>query len=131
MRANFRKEGRPVVAAVKSAALAVNVTSTKGGGAKSTGLRIRVAHAVALSATSRGIQIYVRVLKGAYGKSLPRYLGGELGRYKNWRHPVYGHSDRWTQQSGSPYFYSTINSMKFRFRAAALNAIAEAESKLR
>lgn len=135
MRRNIRVAGRPVVADLRRAALGVRVTSGRGGSVppdRSTGLRARVAAAVTISTTKRGVRIRVPAGRvGEHGRSLPRYLDAELNNYKRWRHPVFGHRERpWVEQRGSPYFFVTIRKHYPEFRRAVLAAMDEAGREL-
>lgn len=131
MASNLRSEGRPVVAAVRAAALGVQVSSTKGGGARTTGLRARVAAATRVVANTRGVVIYVSASAvGPYGHTLPRYLDAESPGYELWRHPVFGHKTRWSSQIGEPFFYSTIRKREHLFRSAVTDAVDDALKKL-
>lgn len=137
LRKEIRDAATPVVADVRRAALAVEVSSTRGGHARpdhSTGLRAAVARATGVSITTRGIRIRVsgRKLGKTHHPKLARYLDASLGRYRRWRHPVFGDRDTWVEQSGQPFFYSTIRRHRRDFRRAcfkAMDNVAERISK--
>lgn len=120
----IRRAGDPALQAVKAAWMTVDVTSSQGGGTKSTGLRARVAAATRISILGSGIRIRVESnrVDPRYGRSLTKGLDG-LGR---WRHPVYG---RWTadgaQQYGQEVFYSTLSRYETQWRAGVERAMEE------
>lgn len=135
MRRNIRTAARPVVADLRRAVMAVEVTSSRGGAAppvRSTGLRARVAAAVTVSTTRRGVRIRVPAGRvGDHGRSLPRYLDADLERYRRWRHPVFGDREReWVQQRGQPWFFTTIHRHNQTLRRAVVAAIDEAAREL-
>jgi len=71
----------------------------------STGLRERIAHSVkskvAYTGFRLGAKVYIEVSNFPHNQQkLPRYLN----RASGWRHPVWGHRDRWVTQFGEPYF---------------------------
>ncbi len=135
MRKNIRVAARPVIADLRSAVMAVDVSSSKGGVARpdnSTGLRTRISKALTVATTKRGIRIRVPAGKiGSHGYSLPRYLDADLNKYKRWRHPVFGRIEHeWVEQRGQPWFFTTIRRHYPTFRRAVLDAMAEAEREL-
>lgn len=131
LRRNLREAGRPVVAHLRTAVMAVNVTSSRGGTADpsySRQLRQRVASAIRLSVAFQGIRFAVQgsaVGDGKYGLTLPKYLDGELPMYKNWRHPVFGQEGVWEVQHGKPWFFVTIREHAADFEEACVAAINE------
>lgn len=134
LRREIRDAGKPVVRDVARAALASGFTSTRGGTARpdtSTNLRSRVAKATQLSVTQRGIRIKVNERKlGPYGASMPRYLDGTLRNYRRLRHPVFGNRDVWVAQSGTGFFFETINRHSADFRRAIFGAMDATISEL-
>lgn len=101
----LHQDAAPALAAVRSAFLGVQVSSSRGGGS-SSGLRARVAAATRVETIPTGVQIAVdpAAVDSAYGKALSFGLDG-LGR---WRHPVWGNTRLWEQQYGQEVFYSTL-----------------------
>lgn len=76
-------------------------------GAKHSGLRRRVAAGVAIQAgAGRGLGVrIVTGMKDPQERNLPRYLDDPRG----WRHPTFGHRDRWVDQNtGGSWFRATI-----------------------
>lgn len=74
-----------------------------------TGLRERVAHStkskVSYTGFRMGARVYIDVSTFPQSqRKLPRYLN----RASGWRHPVWGHRDRWVAQYGGPYFDRAI-----------------------
>lgn len=134
LRRNLRAAGRPTEVALRAAVMRVQVTSSRGGTARpdrSTGLRQRVAAAVGTSVTQNGIRVRVNAAKvGPYGRSLPRYLDGSLARYSRWRHPVFGQPTVWSEQSGSAWFFATVQSRAGTFQRAVLDAMDETTREL-
>jgi len=121
---------RPIVPQVAAAARNARVTSSRGGQGKpkrSTRLRGRIADAVDARPTRSGIRIYIDAnrVDEKYGESLPRYLDGELRPWRRWRHPVFGHEERWVQQQGTPWFFRTIRRHENRIKQAVLGAMDE------
>jgi hypothetical protein len=134
LRKNIRDAGKPVIADLRGAAMGVRMTSTRGGTARpdrSSGLRARTARAVGLSQTRNGIRIRVSAARfGPYGTSMPRYLDASLPKCRTFRHPVFGNREVWTEQSGSPWFFVTINKHRARFRRAVFEAMDELAKEL-
>lgn len=134
LRRSIRSAGRPTEVALRSAVMRVQVTSSRRGTARpdvSTGLRARVARAIGTSVTQRGIRIRVDEKKvGPYGRSLPRYLDGSIASYRRWRHPVFGQPTVWTEQSGSAWFFTTIQSRQGTFQRAVLDAMDDTTREL-
>lgn len=109
-----RQEAQPALREVRQAWLGVDVTSSRGGGTKSTGLRARTAGATHISDRAGGVHFEVNGAEvGPYGRSLSFYLDG-IGR---WRHPVFGH-DPWVQQYGQEVFSKTIRAHEQQWAAA-------------
>jgi hypothetical protein len=136
MRANVRSAGAPVVADLRRAVMAVQVESDRGGYARpdeDRGLRLAVAKALAISITQKGIRIRVneKRVDPVYGRSLPRYLDASLKKYQRWRHPVFGNSDVWVEQTGQPWFFVTILRHADDFRRAVLRAVDDTIRELR
>lgn len=100
-----RGEQPDVLARLRAAWMGIDVQSSRGGGS-SSGLRARVAAATRAEPIPGGVRYWVdgAAVDPGYGRSLTWYLDG-FGR---WRHPVYGHEDRWTQQTGQEVFFATL-----------------------
>lgn len=134
-RRNVERAGKPVVAHLQAAAMGVKVTSSKQGKGrpkKSTGLRARVASAIRITQTSKGIRIVVSARRfGPHGVTLPRYLDAELPKWKRWRVPVFWHDlssappTRVVQQTGGPFFFTTIREHRPAFEKAVDDVAAE------
>lgn len=79
-------------------------------GTHRTGLRLRLAANIRVSVTARNVEILQGStgITGRSGRSLPRRID-EGGTF---RHPVYGHRDRWASQIGYRYFQRTIDGKK-------------------
>lgn len=101
------------LAAVRAAWLGVDVQSTRGGGS-SSGLRGRIAGATDFVPIGRGVRFQVdgAQVDPAYGRSLAWYVNG-VGR---WRHPVFGNTNAWTQQSGETVFAPTLRAQEPQYR---------------
>lgn len=134
LRRNLRAAVKPMVPAVRAAALAIPAH-----GPASTGLRGRLAKAtrVQVSLTPRkvGVSILVDPKKMGPGeKNLPAYMEGmPVGRKGDtrWRHPVFGHSDRrWASQDSHPFFYDTLRSLAPRSAAAVKAALDEVTAQI-
>jgi hypothetical protein len=125
----IRAASGPIEAQLRSAALGVRVTSARAGSRVSRShrhnLRQRVAGAVGHRNTRRGLRFIVRAdqVDERYGASLPRYLDGELRGWRRWRHPVFGDTETWVQQAGSPWFFTTIRKASGRVEAKILDAM--------
>jgi hypothetical protein len=133
LRRNIRVAGGPVIADLQGKVQAVKVTpGRKGGSPSDSHLRERVANALTTSVTDRRVRIMVNGRKvGPSGDALAKYLDGTDKRYKRWRHPVYGHRDRWGEQTGQPWFYKTITQHSSDFRRAVLAAMDETARELK
>lgn len=123
MRKALRKAGGPAVRDIKASIESMPVQNVAGGGraervahaasrvktnrgrqlaANRGGLRKTISSAVGITITAVGIRISVN------GQRLPpnqRTLPMALGARNGWRHPVYGHQDRWVRQKGHPWFH--------------------------
>lgn len=141
LRSEVRQEGKPVIADIRRAALAVDVSSSRGGHAppdRSTNLRQRTAKATGLSVTKGGIRIRVRGKRvDPQYPTLPKYLDGTLGKFDRWRHPVFwpgkigtAPARRVVQQSGEAFFFVTINKHRRQFRRAVFQAIERTNEKI-
>jgi hypothetical protein len=126
LRRDIKHAGNPVVEHLGAAAMQVTWTrgndpyarrARKKGEAsrrptsrkRSTGLRVRTASAIGIAVTRKGIRIRVSERRfGPYGKSMPRYMDGELRRYRWLRHPVHGDMDKWVEFHGKRWFFQTI-----------------------
>lgn len=128
MRRNIRTAARPVIADLRSTVLSIQVSSSRGGVARpdtDTQLRQRIARAVSVSTTRKGVRIVVPGRRiGSYGAALSKYLDTTIKGYARWRHPVFGH-DVWAEQRGQPWFFNTINRHATDFRRAVLAAVDE------
>lgn len=140
----IRDESRAVLVDVRAAALAVEVTSSRGGTAPPVGgygppqprrLRGRIAGATYVSATKQGVSFRVSGKRvGRYGTALARYLDGTLGNSKRWRHPVFQNPQGtapWTWEQGQPWFFVTITKNKDNFERALRRAIARMAREVR
>jgi hypothetical protein len=98
-------------------------------GGISTGLRERLAHSVKSRVSYTGFRMGAKVYVESTNfpgsqRKLPRHLNNPGG----WRHPVYGHRDRWVKQVGEPYFDRPIKRHRDRVRrnvATAVNKVME------
>lgn len=131
LRRNLRAAGQPVLAELRTAVRGVEVTSSRGGTAHpdySRKLRERVAKALRLSVAYRGIRFNVQgqaMGDERYGAALAKYLDATLPGYKKWRHPVFGNTEVWEEQTGKPWFFVTIMANAERFEDACEQAINE------
>lgn len=146
LRDGLRDAAKPMVEAVRAAVRDVPSTDGKGGGrgtrskyatarskAKKQSLRSKaglrnarlresIARAVRLDVRSDSVTVRVAPDLMPNGqKSLPVYMEG----LRPWRHPVYGHDDRWVTQKAHPFFWKTIERELPAFEEAADKAIAQ------
>lgn len=140
MTARLKEVGAPAVDEVKQAVMAVQSRGVGGGGTLrrtqiyaqrykrtpkgGTGLRASVARCVKSRVSYRSASIVLLFLVDSNGmpysqRKLPKYLDGH-GR---WRHPVYGHRDRWVGQTGQEYFENTLTRQAPRIKDGAQGAI--------
>lgn len=87
--------------------------STRASAAKSaekrSGLRATIAAATGSSVTSSADRVNVTFrVKSSQLPPDQKTLAKRWNSAKGWRHPVWGHRDRYVQQSGRPYFDSVI-----------------------
>lgn len=130
MEAELAKAARPFAPRVRAA-----IMNTPTHGVKHSGLRARIAGCVQPWAKIRGpvVQVGIEVDSSRMPdgqKSLPLMLEGA----KIWRHPVYGHRDRWVPQESHPYFYGAVGPLGPASRLAidrALQKITDQISGLR
>jgi hypothetical protein len=93
-----------------------------------TYLASRVRPQVRLSGRSTGVAIRIGQTPKLRGFNL---AARRLNR-KNWRHPVFGHTDRWVQQD-SPiegYFDRSLGADRAKYRAAVLAACRRMAERL-
>lgn len=111
--------GRPVVAELRAAALALPAT-----GSKSTGLRRKIAAATRSAPRIGGVRFYVATGQLGGQAALPGLIHAGAG----WWHPVYGHQPYVHQDTPSePWFTTTVMANEGRLRDAveeAMNRIA-------
>lgn len=120
----------PAMADVRASVRAVDVQSSSGGGG-STGLRARIASAVAVKAIASGVRIWVngRKVDPKYGRSLARLMNDTNGRA--WIHPLFGNNEAQHTQKGRDYFATAIRPHAPQFREAVLEAMAKIADKIR
>jgi hypothetical protein len=102
LRKSMRDAARPAAEDAKR-----RVKSLPVHGAKHSGLRRRVASGVAIQAgAGRGLGVrIVTGMRDPQERNLPRYLDDSRG----WRHPTFGHRDRWVHQdTGGSWFRAPI-----------------------
>ena len=95
-------------------------------GSTPTGLRERLAHSVKTKVQYTGFRmgakVYIEVSNfPASQRKLPRHLNNPRG----WRHPVFGHRDRWVRERGEPYFDRPILRHRDRVRRSVALAVNE------
>lgn len=116
------KEARRIA---KATAAGRKVRSRRSG--THTGLRERIAHSVkskvSYSGFRMGAKVYIETsnFPGSQRK-LPRYLNRSSG----WRHPVWGHRNRWVTEHGAPYFDRPIEHHRDRIRRNVAAAVDKA-----
>lgn len=125
-----RSVASEVEAELRQAVLGVRVTSRRGGRRVTSdrhNLRRRVSGAVGHRNTRAGIRFVVQAdqVDEKYGASLPRYLDGELQGWRRWRHPVFGDPEVWVQQTGMPWFFTTIRRKGPRIESAIKRAMSD------
>lgn len=103
----FRKELRaavtPLVPVVRASIR--SIPSRTGDGSLRAAMSRAVRVEVRTTGRDAGAAIRVDGRKmPAHMKSLPSMVEGR----KRWRHPVFGHRDRWVQQPAKPYFYKVV-----------------------
>jgi hypothetical protein len=132
----LRTAVKPAVQDVKAKVRALPVRSVGGGGTaqrrehragrgKSHGLRSTIAAGVRVEVRygdQADLKIVVRPNLPASQRRLPRHLNKRSG----WRHPVYGHRDRWVRQVGGEYFETTIRARQMGIAADLVDALDEA-----
>lgn len=102
------------------------------GKATPTGLRERVAHSVKSRVQYTGMRIGAKVYIDTTGwPGSQRKLPRNLNRSGGWRHPVWGHRDRWVAQYGEPYFDHTIARHFDRVRRRVNDHVDKAVRSLR
>jgi hypothetical protein len=125
----IRKALAPAVADARAGILSM---PSAGLHAEGGGLRQAIARRVRAQAKLSGRSIGARVRVSKRG--MPR--GFELAarrtnRRKGWRHPVFGHTDRWVAQVGKPgWFDDPMRRGRPRYRAAVLSAMNEAARRI-
>ncbi|MGH3672197.1 MAG: hypothetical protein ACRDSH_16445 [Pseudonocardiaceae bacterium] len=160
LRRSVREAAKPVLADVRRAWLAMNITGeqgsvgvfapTRGGGNKARG-----AHATARTSSERGRALAQRrygsglrqaVASATRTRNLSRGVTIEVDRTRfpqgwqnlpfdlesrrGWRHPVFGNRDVWAKEKGGPTFYPTVRKHQGDFHEAIGAAMDRAGSKL-
>ncbi len=97
-----------------------------------TGLRATIARLVKSRVQWSGIRYGVRVYVDASGlpqkqRRLPQHLDNPGG----WRHPVWGHRDRWVGQAGNPWFMVTVKRHEADMKRFVIATVSESLRKLR
>lgn len=102
LRQEMRKTATPIIRDVRMAALSLPARK-----AKHTGLRERLAASVSvqIGVAGNARMRFVTKMDDPEEAELPR---GEDSGERGWRHPVYGHQDRWVHQRGGSWFRETI-----------------------
>lgn len=145
LRKNLMESAKPVVAAVKQAALAI---PSKGGEEVETrkkkgqtlGLRASLAHSIKadLNATGRGAGVHIRVSRSKFAAvsgrpgGLPYYVDHRYN--KKWRHPVFADkgaskgtwTGAWVEQEPHPFLGVTASKYRKQYEEAVSNAIFDA-----
>jgi hypothetical protein len=116
LRQGLRAAAKPLVPAVKQAALDIPVKGTSG----STGLRKRLSKSVHLNVRTTGRRAGVSIQADAKRmpngqKALPALTEGT--KYP-WRHPVFGNEENWVTQDAHPWFYPALKTLGARGRTA-------------
>lgn len=139
----IRAEVKPLASAVKRAVMATpshsgslgsasrltraahqTARSRSGKQARLRGLRASIAAATGTEVNIAGRNPTVRIV--VRRASLPpdqRRLPSRLNSASGWRHPVFGHRDRWVHQDGHPYFDVTIKRGEPHVRRAVIKAL--------
>jgi hypothetical protein len=96
-------------------------------GSISTGLRERVAHSVKSKVQYTGFRLGAKVyVETSNFPHSQRKLPRDLNRAGGWRHPTWGHRDRWVQQVGEPYFDRPVLRHRDRIRKSVAGAVSQA-----
>lgn len=140
MTKRLREVAQPAVDDVKQAVMNVQSKGVSGGGSLrraqiyaqrykrtpkgGTGLRASVARCVKSRISIRADGISLKFVVDSAGmpytqRKLPKYLDNK-GR---WRHPVFGHRDRWVGQTGQEYFENTLRRREQDIRDGVSGAI--------
>lgn len=130
LRQRIREAGDPALRAVRAAAMGIRMSSPGGGAiaSGSTGLRGRIAGATKLGILASGVRFTVneRQVDPRYGETL---VAGSEGT--TWRHPIFGRrKGRWVEQTGSPWFYPTLQAEGPAFRRAVEKAVQDTLDKI-
>ncbi|WP_189243175.1 hypothetical protein [Planobispora rosea] len=112
----------PAVAEIKSGLMAMSAGGLRPGGeALRTAVARRIRPEVKLSGFRAGVRVKARKTPAARGfANAPKRLNSAKG----WRHPVFGHRDRWVVQFGRPdYFDDPLRNRRADFRQAVVEAM--------
>lgn len=130
---NIRKAGRPLVADLRRAALALpesSVATRRDGNSA----RREIAGSITLQTQATGIRVIANRNKlPADMRGLPHLFE----RRDGWRHPVHPNPNRprsewtWVRQRGRPWFNPTARRHEDSFRSAIIDAMEETASDLR
>lgn len=136
----LREAAQPAQQDVQSVVRNLNVKGVKGGGSRrreeiyrqrrprgrvtSHGLRETISRSIRVKVSYNGrrtgVIIYIDKSLLPYSqRKLPAYMDGQ-GR---WRHPLFGNRKAWYQQSGQPYWRTTLVKHNAEFRKAANEAV--------
>jgi hypothetical protein len=138
MRKKIGHVGNDMAAKMRAAVRGAVVESSNGGGTKTTKLRGRVARAIDVRVLASGVTVQVnprRFVPTGHSTNerlrMPKYLSGEIGNYKRWRHPLFGDRKHWYQQTAlTPWFYGTFNAEKNQARSKISDILSDIERKL-
>ncbi|GIH98091.1 hypothetical protein [Planobispora takensis] len=112
----------PAVAEIKAGLMSMGAGGLRPGGeALRTAVARRIRPEVKLSGFRAGVRVKARKVPAARGfANAPKRLNSSKG----WRHPVFGHRDRWVVQFGRPdYFDAPLRDRRDDFRQAVTEAM--------
>lgn len=130
----FRRNLRAAALGSQKAAQA-SVLGPPPGGGRGSGTGLRAGLAAGVRTTIRSGRDTATGVKGegvrviASGSRLPDDKQAMVKAYmsKSWRHPVFGHRDRYVSQRGKDWFFRPMFAGQDRYRAAVVAAIKDAE----
>jgi hypothetical protein len=108
----IRRKVRPAVVKVAQPILAAAKARA--------GWSSRIPDAIRLSVVAKGVILRVSLKKAPHARA---YEGISSGRTGNFRHPVYGHEDRWVAQRERPFVIPAVAQYMHTVEPAIVEAV--------
>lgn len=84
----------------------------------------RIPKAIRVSVAKRGVNIVVSSARAPHGRVFEGIRGNS-----SFRHPVFGHRDRWVEQATRPYLSPAVEAGRGKVRAELVSVVEDAARK--